>query len=95
MNAEEIALAPSEVLYQPTMEILELRCVIRLTMFSLRKRRTGSLKVIMLRRCPIFYPKSSEQQKKGHHVRRCPIVHPKSNEKQKKKVITSAGCNLS
>ena len=37
-----------------------------------------------IRKCPIFYAKSSEEQKKGHYVRRCLIFHAKSSKEQKK-----------
>ena len=38
-----------------------------------------------VRRCPIFHPNASEEQKKSHRVRRCPIFHPNASEEQKKK----------
>ena len=66
----------------------------RITMFSLRKRRTGSLTVITSVGVQFSAQNQVKTKKQGHHVRRCPMSRPKSNEDQKKKVITSAGPSL-
>ena len=64
----------------------------RVIIFSLRKRRTGSLKIITSADIQFFAQNQMKSKKiKGHHVRRCPIFRPKSSEEQKK-VITPAEC---
>ena len=62
---------------------------------SIKKSKVDIFLITLICRCPIFRPKSSEEQNKGHHVRRCPIFCPKSSVEHKKKVITSADVQLS
>ena len=78
---------------------------LRVTIFSLRKRRTGCLKVTTSADVQFSAPKSSEEQNKGHYVCRCPIFRPKlpavvqifcpKSSEEQKKVITSAGRSFS
>ena len=68
---------------------------VRITIFLLRKRKTGSLKNNTFRRCPIFHPKSSEEQKIGHHVSEIAISTQNRVKSKKTKIITSAGRSLS
>ena len=56
----------------------------RVTIFSMSKRRTGSLKVI-------FHPKSSEEQKKRSARPQSVKLSTQNRVKSKKKVITSTG----
>ena len=67
----------------------------RVTIFSLRKTRAGSLRVIMSEDVHFSPQKQVKTKKKGHHVRRYPFFLPKPSEDKKninkKKVITSAG----
>ena len=59
--------------------------------FAQNQVKSKKMKGHHVRRCPIFRPKSSEEQDEDHHarrMRRCPIFRPKSNEEQKKKRIS-------
>ena len=66
----------------------------RVTIFLLRKGRTGFLKVITSADAQFSVQNQAKSKKKDHHVRKCPNFRSKSSEKQKK-VITSADAQFS
>ena len=66
----------------------------RVTILSLRKRRTGSLKVIITSVDARYSTQYQVKSKKDHHVHKCRYF-AKNQVRSKKKVITFAGARFS